>query len=166
MQSQDFAGAKWAIGQRLTTATDAQVEAALDAGLILRTHVLRPTWHFVAPADIRWLLALTGPRVHAVSAFMYRREGLDADLFRRSDAVFARALGGGRHLTRAELDTAMRAASIAVKGFGLGYLMMRAELDGVICSGPRRGKQFTYALLEERVPPAPSISRDEALAEL
>src|SRR5436190_19067306 len=65
VQAQDYAGAKWALGLRMRSATDAFVERALDAGKILRTHVLRPTWHFVTPADIRWMLALTAPRVKA-----------------------------------------------------------------------------------------------------
>src|SRR5438309_721897 len=75
MQSQDYGNAKWALGQRVRGASDAGIEQAFMDGTILRTHVLRPTWHFVAPADIRWLLALTGPRVHQASAYYYRTLG-------------------------------------------------------------------------------------------
>jgi hypothetical protein len=172
VQSQDYGAAKWAVGQRLVGATDDAVERAFDSGDILRTHVLRPTWHFVAPADIRWLLSLTGPRVKAAMAHYDRKLGLDARLISRSMEVIADALRGGKHLTRSELDAALRGAGIAAKdGQTLGNIVMHAELDAVICSGPRRGKQFTYALLEERVPAAavPASApqdRDAALAEL
>ena len=103
VQAQDYAGAKWALGLRLQGATDDGIDRAFADGSILRTHLMRPTWHFVAPADIRWLLALTAPRVHAANASMYRKLELDSALFKRSDAALARALRGGRQLTRDEL---------------------------------------------------------------
>lgn len=166
MQAQDFAGAKWAVGMRAPRITDADVDRAFDAGRILRTHLLRPTWHFVAPADIRWMLALTAPRVHAMNAPYYRKCGLDAPLFARSAAVIERALQGGKQLTRSELASALRRAGIHADGMRLAYLMMRAELDGIMCSGARRAKQFTYAVVAERAPRARLLERDEALAEL
>lgn len=141
VQAQDYAGAKWALGLRMHGAVDEDVERAFADGSILRTHLLRPTWHFVTPADIRWMLALTAPRVHAVNAFMYRTLGLDSALLKRSHAVLAKALQGGRQRTRDELRDVLQAAGIATEG-GLrsAYIMMSAELDGVICSGARRGK--------------------------
>lgn len=166
VQAQDYAGAKWALGQRLKDSSDANLDQAFADGSILRTHLLRPTWHFVAPADIRWLLMLTAPRVHAVNAFMYRQSGLDKAIFRKSNAVLEKTLQGGKQLTRKELASALHKAGIPAEGFRLGYLMMYAELEGVICSGSRRGKQFTYALLEERVPSVKAVKREEALAEL
>jgi hypothetical protein len=168
MQAQDYHGAKWALGQRIRGGTDAGVERAFDAGAILRTHVLRPTWHFVTPADIRWMLALTGPRVSRAMAYYNRILELTPEVFRRSNAALVRALRGGRHLTRAELAVALRRAGIGgVEAQRLGHLMMQAELDGVVCSGPRRGKQFTYALLDERVPErARPLPKDAALRAL
>ena len=174
VQSQDYAGAKWALGQRLLDATDSSLDRAFDAGAILRTHVLRPTWHFVAPADIRWLLRLTAPRVKASQVSNERKLGLDEALFAHTNAVIAHALRGGKHLTRAELAAALRRAGITIaiaiaNGQALAHVVAHAEIDAVVCSGPRRGKQFTYALLEERVPPPPSSApqdRDAALAEL
>ncbi len=166
VQSQDYAGAAWGLGQRTTGADAGTVDRAFDAGAILRTHVMRPTWHFVTPADLRWLLALTAPRVHAANASSYRKLELDAAVFTRSHALLAAALQGGRHLTRKELAVVLENGGIPASGQRLAYLMMRAELDALICSGARRGKQFTYALLDERVPPAPPLDRDEALAEL
>jgi len=166
VQSQDYAAAKWALALRLPGASEAALDRAFNDGAILRTHVMRPTWHFVAPADIRWLLALTAPRVERLIAQYDRQVGVDAAVRRRGQAVFAKALQGGRALTRTELDQALRAAGLSLAPLGRTHVVMHAELDGLLCSGPRRGKQFTYMLLEERVPPAAALGRDEALAEL
>ncbi len=166
VQAQDYPGARWSLGLRVQNATDASIEQAFDEGSILRTHVMRPTWHFVTPADIRWMLELTAPRVHAASAFMCRQLELDDAVFARSNALLARALAGGRCLTRTELASELAHAGILAAGVRLTYIVMQAELDAIICSGPRRGKQFTYALLEERAPQARRLARDEALAEL
>lgn len=166
VQAQDYAGARWALGQRAPSLTDAAIQAAFDEGAILRTHFMRPTWHFVTPADIRWMVALTAPRVHAVSAYYYRTSGLDSAVFSRSRRALEGALQGGRQLTRVELAAVLRKARIPAEGLRLNYLMMQAELDQVICSGARRGKQFTYALFDERVPRARPLARDEALTEL
>ncbi len=166
MQAQEFAMARWAIALRMKgSPADADVEAAFNAGEILRTHVLRPTWHFVAPADIRWLLELTGPRVHTANGFTYRQQKLDAAIFKRSDAVIVRALRG-RFLTRTALQKILAKSGIEAEGTRLAALVMHAELEGLICSGPREGRQFTYALLEERAPGAKSLSAAAALAEL
>jgi hypothetical protein len=167
VQSQDYAGAKWALGLRLRGALEADIEQAFTDGRILRTHMLRPTWHFVTPADIRWILALTAPRVSAASATYFRRLEMDAAFFSRSNAALVKALQGGQQPTREELRAALQTAGIVTEGEQrMGYIMMQAELDGVVCSGARRGKQFTYALLEERVPPARALAPEEALAEL
>ncbi|HEX5691791.1 MAG TPA: winged helix DNA-binding domain-containing protein [Roseiflexaceae bacterium] len=166
VQAQDYAGAKWAVGQRMAAATDATLDHAFAEGAILRTHVLRPTWHFVAPADIRWILALTAPHVHALNAYYYRKLELDSVLLARAAAVLTRALAGSNYLTRDELRRELRLAGIEADGLRLAYLIMHAELEALICSGPRRGKQFTYALLEERAPPGKTFVRGEALAEL
>lgn len=166
MQAQDYAGARWAIGLRTNAVTDRDVERACDDGRILRTHILRPTWHFVTPADIRWMLSLCGPRLHVVNAPYYKRNGVDDATIRRSRSTIARALGQGAHLTRQELAAALDSAGIQAAGERLAYLMMRAELDGVICSGARRATQLTYALLDERAPAASVMKREEALATL
>lgn len=166
VQAQDFAGAKWAIGLRTNGLTEPDVERAFTDGSILRTHLLRPTWHFVTPGDIRWILALTAPRVRALMAYMDRQVELDKKIFQKSNALLIKTLQGGKQLTRTEISKAYEKAGIPAQGLRLVQLLMRAELDAIICSGPRRGKQFTYALLEERVPPAKALSRDESLAEL
>ncbi len=165
-QAQDFGPAIWSIGQRLSAATEAGLLAWFDEGHVLRTHVLRPTWHFVAPADIRWLLQLTGPRVHALNAYQHRVAGLDDGLLRRCDDLIAEALAGGAVLTRTELAEVLTRGGVDAAGHRLSYIVMHAELEQLVCSGPRRGKQHTYTLLAERAPDAAEMHPDEALAEL
>ena len=166
VQSQDYAGAKWALGQRTSGTTDADLDRLFDEGAILRTHVMRPTWHFVAPADIGWLLELTGRRVKAILAPYDRRLEVDAALLTRAHRVIERALRDGNHLTRTEIALRLRERGIAAVGQRLGHIVMHAELDGLVASGRRKGKQHTYALVAERVPPARHLGREEALAEL
>jgi hypothetical protein len=166
VQSQDYAGAKWALGMRVRGATDRALEKLLDEGALLRTHVLRPTWHFILPDDARWLLELTAPRIEAAMASYDRRLALDAKVFSRAYAVLERSLRGAAHRTRAELSAALEQARIPAQGLRMINIMIHAELAGLVTSGPRRGKQFTYALLEERAPRARRLDRDAALAEL
>ncbi|MFD1546341.1 winged helix DNA-binding domain-containing protein [Nonomuraea guangzhouensis] len=167
VQSQDYHPAKWAVAQRLGPGvTDVDLDRAFDDGVILRTHVLRPTWHFVAPADLRWLLELTAPRVHVLNAYAYRRGELDVPLLRRTTDLIADAVAGANHLTRTEIAALLARHGIIAEGFRLGYILIHAELERVICSGPLRGKQHTYALLDERVPRAASLEREAALAEV
>jgi hypothetical protein len=166
VQSQDFGPAKWSVGARTAGCDDADLDRAFADGAILRTHVLRPTWHFVQPADIRWLLQLTAPRVHALNAYYYRQQGLDEATLNRCDSLLAAELGGGNHLTRKEVAGLLAGAGVNAEGLRLGLILMHAELTGTVCSGAPRGKQQTYALLDERAPAAPALSREEALAEL
>ena len=165
-QAQEYGGAKWSLALRMQNGSDEVIEQAFTAGEILRTHLMRPTWHFVPAEDIRWMLELTAPRVHTVNGTMYRQHALDTETLVRSSAVLESALGGGRHLTRAELAAELRRAGISADGVRLGYILHYAELEGLICSGPRRGKQFTHALLAERAPQAQSLPREQALATL
>lgn len=166
IQSQDYAGAKWAIGLRAHGLTDPDVDRAFADGSMLRTHVLRPTWHFVTPGDIRWLLMLTGPRVHAANAFMVRKLEIDRSILKKSYRVLEKELQGYQYRTRDELGSVFETSGILAQGQRLAYIMMSAELDGLVCSGPRKGKQFTYAILDERAPMVKILTREEALAEL
>lgn len=166
MQSQEFVYARWSVALRASGVSAEAVNHAFAEGSILRTHVIRPTWHFVSAADIRWILQISAPRVHALNAYYYRQLGVDASLDGRTNKLFARALQGGRQLTRSEMAAVLQRAGISASGIRLAYLLMRAELDGVICSGALRGRQHTYALLDERAPQARMMNRDEALAEL
>lgn len=152
VQAQDYAPALWSVAQRSTLST-AQVSHALDGGQLVRTHVLRPTWHFVSAADLRWLLDLTSSRVLSAIATSTRDRGLDATTIDRSLTLIGEELGG-RALTRAALGERLAKRGIAdPSGERLGAIMMHAELFGLVCSGPTVGKQQTYALIDERVPP-------------
>ena len=166
VQAQDYSGAKWAVGQRTEEATETVLDRLFDQGSLLRTHVMRPTWHLVVPEDIRWMLELTGPRIRQGMAARDRQLEIDDRVVERACEVFAAALVGGHHLTRQELGEILRIKDIAPQGQRLPHLLMNAELSGLITSGPRHGKQFTYALLEERAPRAPGKERAEAVAEL
>lgn len=163
MQAQEFRHAKWAIGLRLQNTPDDVVEKSFNNGDILRTHLMRPTWHFVSPEDIRWLLALTAPRVHAGNQPYYKKFELTPVLLRRCDDIITRSLEGGKYLIRNDLQKILKQRKISADGPRLAYIVMHAELEGLICSGPRIGKQFSYALLEERCPQTKLLARDEAL---
>lgn len=166
VQAQEYHYAKWALGLRLNGLTENDVQQAFNDGKILRTHVMRPTWHFVSPKDIRWLQKLTAHRVHQVCSYINRQEGLDSASLVKSADVIVKALEGGKHLTRAELGKKLEQVGITAKGNRLSAIVMYAELEALICSGALHGKQFTYALLDERVHSVDPLTEDEALAEL
>lgn len=152
VQAQDHAIALWSVAQRVPSATVTDVQRLLDDGELLRTHVLRPTWHYVTPADIGWMLELTAPRIHVHNGTYYRRHGFDDEVFARAHDRIRAALSDGAHRTRAALAEELAAGGIDVTGQALEHLVMHAELEGVICSGRMRGRQQTYALLEDRAP--------------
>jgi hypothetical protein len=166
VQAQDFEGAKWAVAQRVRRATNDDIEKAFADGSILRTHVLRPTWHFATPDDLHWMLQLTAPRIASAMAGYCRKYSLDEAAFRRSNRALAAALREAAQLTREEMRHVLRRERLAPDGVRMAFMLLRAELDAVICSGPRVGRQFTYALFERRVPQTRSLSRAQALEEL
>lgn len=167
VQAQEYPHAKWALAQRMRSHNrDADVERALDEGRILRTHVLRPTWHFVAAEDLGWMLALTGPRLLRTTALYNRRAGLDERVLARARSLFERILSGHRHLTRVELRAALEGNRIRASTVQFWLLTLHAELHGILCSGPLRGRHATYALLSERATDPPRLTGDEAISEL
>jgi Winged helix DNA-binding domain len=167
VQSQDFAGSIWGLGQRCVEhLTQADLCQVFDAGGLVRTHVLRPTWHLVAPADLRWMQALTARRVHALNAPYYKRSELDPGALSRSAELITGALQGGQQLTRAELASVLAAGGVPAEGQRLALIMMWCELEAIVCSGAMRGRQHTYALVDERTPATAQLEPDEALGEL
>lgn len=166
-QGQDILPSAWALSQRIQSpTTEADVLTAYDSGAILRTHVLRPTWHFVHPADLRWLLTATAPRVHRINGTVYRAWGFTEETFATIRRTIETTLADGSPRTRTELGRALESAGLPLTGQGLAYAVMHAELEAILCSGPRRGKQHTYVLLDSRVPDRDDRTRPEALAEL
>lgn len=195
MQAQEFHYALWSVAQRIGRAgghpagggsgeaaggrvdrdTDGAVDkAAMDRafadGLLLRTHVLRTTWHFAPPQDIRWMLRLTVPRLRGLTAYYDRQQHLDDGMFARANDVLAGAVSSGAHRTRGELSAILQQGGIAATGQRMGHIMMHAEFDEVVISGAPRRRQQTYAAFDERVPPdagyAREFDQDAALAEL
>ena len=166
VQAQEFAQTIWGIGLRLPFRLASEIEQEFNEGRILRTHLLRPTWHFVTAEDIQWMLALTAPRVHAVNKFMYRQTELNESIFRHCNELIIQSLQGGKQLTREELNEVFKQHSIEASSHRLSYIMMYSELNGTICSGAKKGNQHTYALISERITQVPQLSIDEALLEL
>jgi Winged helix DNA-binding domain len=162
VQSQEYAHALWSLGMRTSGLRAAEVQAEFDRGNFLRTHILRPTWHFVAAEDIRWILEVTAPRVQQLNQTIYRQEDLNLATLDRGLALIVEELKGGRYRTRAELGQALADQRLVSERLRLAYIVMNAELRGVICSGPMRGTQQTYALLEERVPRSADAAGDAA----
>ena len=166
LQAQDAAMAKWAVGVRLPGATEAMVDAALDRGEILRTHLLRPTWHLVSAQDIRWMLVLSAAQIKARLRSRHKGLGLSEAVIEHSTAVIETALRAGAHLTRQELFGRLEKAGFDAGDNRYHHLVLYAELNGVVCSGAQRDGKPTYALFEQRVPKTAPIRREEALAKL
>lgn len=167
VQSQDYLGAKWAVAQRTDDATADDIDTLFNDGAILRTHVLRPTWHFVVAEDLKWMVTLTAPRIRALSAYYFRKTGLDSAVFARVHEVLIKALQGRNYKTRNELAVILQEAGIDTSDLlRLTYMVGEAELDALICSGPLKGKQQTYALFDERVSKPKTLNHDESLVEL
>lgn len=166
IQAQDFAAAKWSLGLRLKNSTDSLLDQAFNEGKFLRTHVMRPTWHFVSPENIRWMLELTAPRVKTFMGHYNRKLELDEELFKKSNAAIIKILKKQTYATRQELKKELEHIGIKTDVQRLAHIVMWAELEQIICSGPRQGKQFTYGLLADRAPQAKKLDKDKALATL
>lgn len=166
VQAQDYLGSLWAVGLRMQNAIEADIEQAIVDGTIVRSWPMRGTLHFVAAADIRWMLKLLAPRVIARCTPRYRQLALDGPTLLKCHGVLSRALQGKTLLTRHELAEKLERSGVAIHGQRLIYIIGRAAMEGLICHGARRGKQFTFALLDEWVPVTKVLKRCEALAEL
>jgi hypothetical protein len=166
MQAQDYSMVKWAVGVRLPNSTDRVIEAAINNGEIIRMHLLRPTWHLVSAKDIYWMLELTAPQIKATLKSRHKELGLSETIITKSNTVIKKALRDGKHLTRNELVAELEKNRIMTNENRASHLLLQAELDGIVCSGATKGKNQTYALLEERVPKTKSLSREKALAKL
>ncbi|HET7119301.1 MAG TPA: winged helix DNA-binding domain-containing protein [Hanamia sp.] len=166
IQAQDFNMAKWAIGLRSNKATENDIDAAINAGEIIRTHVLRPTWHFVSADDIYWMLDLSAPGIRSSMNGRNRQLELTDKIFKKSFKIMEKVLKDENHLTRKELVSEINKAKIATDDNRASHILMNAELEGIICSGKMKGKQTTYALLNERIQPPKSLKKEEALGKL
>jgi hypothetical protein len=166
VQAQDYLGALWAVGLRLRGATEQTIEQAIAEKTIVRTWPMRGTIHFVAPADVRWMLDLLTPRVVQGSKRRRAQLGLDQKILADSAEVIAKALQGGQQLTRSALYEVLEQANIATDNSRGLHILAYLAHDQLLCFGARAGKQPTYVLLDEWVPKAKLLPRDEALATL
>ncbi|MEI6766396.1 MAG: winged helix DNA-binding domain-containing protein [Bacteroidota bacterium] len=166
MQAQDYAMATWAVGVRLTNTTLQHIESAINEGEILRTHLMRPTWHFVSSADIDWMLDLTSPQIKSSMKSRNKQLELTDALIAKSNRVISKVLEDGRHSTREELITALNKSKIPTDENRASHLFMCAELDKVICSGSLKSNKQTFALFDKRVKKRPALHREEAITKL
>ena len=166
MQAQDYAMAKWAVGCRCQ-ASEKEIEEAVNSGKIIRTHILRPTWHFVAAEDIYWMLDLSAPQVKRFTVSAAKKYGFDTQKLDKTLHSIQKLLSGNNHLTRDEIMQELDIKKTSKEDFLSAAIMMHAELDGLVCNGKMKGKQITYSLLEERVKNQNSkLTKEEGLAKL
>jgi hypothetical protein len=150
IQSQAHQVARWSIAQRMVRPGAANdIDEAFDQGELVRTHVLRPTWHYVSPDDLRWLVRFSGPRVAARNARYWSQFGLDAAKLKASTDAIAAAVEDGP-CTRPELGARLGRRGAAVGGPELAAMVLHAELHMAVCSGPMRGREHTYMAFDQR----------------
>ncbi|MFZ1289262.1 MAG: winged helix DNA-binding domain-containing protein [Melioribacteraceae bacterium] len=166
IQGQEYIQTKWGIGLRIPPLTDDEIEAEINSGKIVRTHLLRPTWHLVNSKDIKWLLMLTAPRVQQINLSRYNQLELDIKILKNCNLIIEKILSGGNELTRNEIRDLLNQKKINTDEQRLPYILMNAELCGIICSGKPKGKNQTYALIDERCKNSFKLEKDEALKEL
>jgi hypothetical protein len=162
VQAQDYNMAKWALGVRLPGSTHEKIEAAINQGDIIRTHVLRPTWHFVSPEDVMWMLELSADNINRIMNSNNRRLGLDEKVFKKCNTLIEKLLRDGNYLTRKEIMAALEKKRIQTNELRSSHIMLRAETDRIVCNGPKKENQFTYALLSEKAV-SKKLSKEEAL---
>jgi hypothetical protein len=192
MQAQDYEMSKWAVALRLSPKanskfnqpspigegkgevkqqnefgiSEAKIEAALNNGELIRTHILRPTWHIVAPENLRWMLDLSAPQLSRTLNSYNKSVGIDAKTLLKAEKIILKLLAKKNHCTRDEIMAVLQAEKINTDNYRSAHIMFHAELNGLVCNGIRKGKEISYALLDERIPQSKKINRDEALAKL
>jgi hypothetical protein len=166
VQAQDFAGSLWGIALRTTSATIADVEAAIASRAIVRTWPMRGTLHFVDARDLRWMTGLLAPRVIARTASRHRDLGLDAKVFAKSRKILEKALEGGRTLARPDAYAVLAKGGVATDGQRGIHILAMLAMQRVVCFGAHHGKQASFALVDEWIAESRELDRDAALGEL
>jgi hypothetical protein len=164
VQAQDYLGALWAVGQRVANSTEASVEQSLNDRSIVRSWPMRGTLHFVLPEDLRWMIDLLAPRIIHKSQSIVRGVGLTNQHFIKSRTIVEKALEGGKILDRNELYAALAKGKIDTEDSRGLHILGRLAMEKVICFGPRNGKQQTFTLLDDWIPPTKPLSTDESMA--
>lgn len=166
IQAQDSSMALWALGIRLREPGLSLIQNAIDSGEIIRTHVLRPTWHLVSAEDVSWMLRLSAPYIRASLKSRHRELELTPAVVGKAFRIIEKALTHAGHLTREQLMGELEAGKISTMAQRAPHLLLLAELDQLICSGPGKGKSNTYALFAQRIPRTRELTEEEALATL
>lgn len=166
MQSQTLEMAKWAIGARLPGTTVKDIEDSLNDGRIIRTHILRPTWHFVSAEDLHWMFDLSNPRVKPIYQSYCKLAGADEKTITGAFPIIEKELSGGKHYTKPEIQEILQQHGINTEGHRLNITIDLAEMEGIICNGKLRGNKQTFTLLHEWVPKKYTLSEEEALERL
>lgn len=167
MQSQSLDLAKWAIGVRLENKTVKDIDEALNTGKVIRTHILRPTWHFVSAADIHWMYDLSNPRLKPIYQYYTKILKIDEKLIYKFIPLLVKMLEGNKHLTKEEIADVFASQDIIFDNIKvLNQVINFAEMEGLVVNGEVRGKKQTFALLEELAPRKETISKEEALERL
>lgn len=166
MQAQDYLGSLWAIALRTQSCTEKDVEKAIEQRKIVRTWPMRRTLHFVPAEDVHWMLKLLAPRVIASSLGRLKDLGLNEEEITVSAKAVTKALHGGIILTRGECYDVLESAKIPTKESRGIHILWRLGQEGILCFGPREGKQPTFTLLDEWVRKKKNLSREESIGEL
>lgn len=166
MQSQALDMAKWAIGTRLENQKIKDIEDALNTGQIIRTHILRPTWHFISAEDIHWMFDLSNPRLKPIYRSYTKIVKADESIIYHAIPFVEKVLAGGKHLTKEEIGTALLSQNITLDDTHLRMVINYSEMEGIIVNGLVKGNKQTFTLLEEWAPRKETISKEEALERL
>ena len=166
IQCQDLNAGKWALGLRIKNASLETIEKSLQTEGIVRTHVLRPTWHFVNKEDIRWMLELTAPRVKQTMALQFKKRGITEEISEKTRKLLRSMLAEQGELTYTEIQEQFAKSAIKVAGMSLQAVLMDAELNQIICNGMDKEGHTTYALFDDRIPVGNTMSQKESVEEL
>jgi hypothetical protein len=166
MQAQDYPMAKWAVGVRMQKASDSDIEMCVNAGSIIRTHILRPTWHFVSVEDIRWMMELSAPYVKKATQYVDRQVGLTDDIFKKAWKIIETQLEHDDNLTKDDLMVGLAKKKMSVDSLTATQMLIRAELEMRLCSGVRKQNKVTYSLFDRRVPVSDKISKKDSVVKL
>ena len=166
VQSQDYPGAKWAVGGRLKNCTNSDIEQSIADRKIVRTWAMRGTLHFVSASDINWILSLLAPRIIAKNIRRYKELELDEETLKRSNKILENALQDGKHLTRRELIAILKENGISTEGQRASYMLQRASLDGLICQGGMQSNNNPIFISMDELPKTKTLDCNKSLAEL
>ena len=166
VQAQDLAMAKWALGLRLKNATENTIDEAINSGQIIRTHVLRPTWHFVSPDSISWMIDLTAKRIKSQSKARLKQLEIDEMVLKKSVRILEKYLLSNKSIRRETITMEFENHSIRTNENRLSHILMELELNKIICSGGVENSKQTYALFDERIKHKNHLNKDESLARL